>query len=363
MYSEPPFDAVAARAPCADETPEEQLGGIVRVARRAFSANTERAVRSDLAIYGEWCAERRMSALPATSETVAAFVDAMTATRSPATVRRYVASIAVAHREIGRGRSLKSPLVRLALQRMHLRKGRRQDQAPGLTWPLRQRLLEAAGDRLIDLRNRALLAVAYDAMLRRSELASLQVCDLLEDIRGDATLLVRRSKTDGAGRGESVYLAPDTVALVRAWRDRAGIADGRLFRSVHKGGSIGERLDPSQVPRIFKEMARRAGLPAELVDGLSGHSTRVGAAQDMIAAGVELPAILQAGRWKSAAMVNRYGETAAGPQERRRAARPAAASGRMTVTWRGSLAPKQNFIFIRQDSGNSCRGTKSQAFS
>ena len=43
-------------------------------------------------------------------------------------------------------------------------------------------------------------------------------------------------------------------------------------------------------------------------DRLSGHSTRVGAAQDMIAYGVELPAILQAGRWKSTAMVNRYGE-------------------------------------------------------
>ena len=55
-------------------------------------------------------------------------------------------------------------------------------------------------------------------------------------------------------------------------------------------------------------MARRAGLPAEIVDGLSGHSTRVGAAQDMIAAGIGLPAILQAGRWKSSAMVNRYGE-------------------------------------------------------
>ena len=55
-------------------------------------------------------------------------------------------------------------------------------------------------------------------------------------------------------------------------------------------------------------MARRAGLPAAVVQGLSGHSARVGAAQDMIAAGIELPAILQAGRWKSTAMVNRYGE-------------------------------------------------------
>ena len=292
MLVEPAFDAVALRPAEAGQSLADQLGGFVRAARGAFSSNTERAVRSDLAIYAAWCAERGERALPACAETIAGFIDAMAATRSPATVRRYVASIAVAHRAIGSGRTLKNPLVRLALQRMHRRKGRRQGQAQGLTWPLRQRLTEAAGDRPIDLRNRALLAVAYDALLRRSELASLQVCDLLEDIRGDATVLVRRSKTDGEGSGEVVYLAPDTVALVRAWLDRSGIADGRLFRSVHKGGKPGERLDPSQVPRIFKEMARRAGLPAELVDGLSGHSTRVGAAQDMIAAGIELPAKL-----------------------------------------------------------------------
>ena len=55
-------------------------------------------------------------------------------------------------------------------------------------------------------------------------------------------------------------------------------------------------------------MARNAGLAEELVADLSGHSTRVEAAQDMIASGIELPTILQAGRWKSTAMVNRYGE-------------------------------------------------------
>ena len=228
--------------------------------------------------------------------------------RAPATVRRYVTSIAIAHRALGREKTLKSPPVRLALQRMHRKKGRRQDQATGLTWPLRQRLLEAAGDRLIDDRNRALLAVAYDAMLRRAELVSLQVVDLLEELQGDGSLLVRRSKTDGEGRGEIVWVGPDTVRLVRAWRDRAGIGDGRLFRSVGKGGRIGERLHPCQVPRIFKAMAREAGLPDAVAGGLSGHSARVGAAQDMVAAGIELPAILHAGRWKSTAMVNRYGE-------------------------------------------------------
>ena len=298
MALEPPLGSPAA----------EQLGRCVRTARGAISANTERAVRSDLAIYAAWCAGRGLRALPGTAETVAAFVDAMAEVRAPATVRRYVASIAAAHREIGCGKTLRSAPVKLALQRMHRQKGRRQAQAHGLTWPLRRRLLEAAGDRPIDLRNRALLAVSYDAMLRRAELTSLQVTDLLEEMGGSATLLVRRSKTDGEGAGEIVYLARDTVLLVRTWLECAGIAEGRLFRSVARNGRLGEGLDPSQVPRILKAMARAAGLPEAVVDGLSGHSARVGAAQDMIAAGIELPSILQAGRWKSTAMVNRYGE-------------------------------------------------------
>ena len=302
MTVEPTPDAPAPREPAPEDALAERLGS------GALSANTERARRSDLRLYAAWCAARGARALPASAETVAAFVDAMAASRAPSTVRRYVASIAAAHRALGCGSTLESPLVRLALARMHRRKGRRQCQARGLTWPLRQRLLEAAGDRPIDRRNRALLAVAYDAMLRRSELVSLQVGDLFVDRRGDATLLVRRSKADGEARGEALYIARDTVALVRAWLEAAGIADGRLFRSVGKGGRIGERLHASQVPRIFKAMARRAGLPAELVDDLSGHSTRVGAAQDMIAAGIELPLILHAGRWKSLAMVHRYGE-------------------------------------------------------
>ncbi len=308
MYLNPQFDSCEEPGPEPESALAKLLQQFVQAASGAFSRNTERALKSDLAIYAAWCAEHGERALPAKPETVAAFIDAKAEIRAPATVRRYVTSIAIAHRALGLEKSLRSPPVRLALKRMHRKKGRRQDQATGLTWPLRLRLLEAVGDRLIDDRNRALLAVAYDAMLRRAELVSLQAVDLLVELQGAGSLLVRRSKTDGEGKGEIVWIGPDTVRLVRAWLGRAGIEDGRLFRSVGKGGRIGERLDPSQVPRIFKGMARRAGLPAAVVEGLSGHSARVGAAQDMIAAGIELPAILQAGRWKSTAMVNRYGE-------------------------------------------------------
>ena len=79
--------------------------------------------------------------------------------------------------------------------------------------------------------------------------------------------------------------------------------------TLDKGGKpTGRALPPGQVARIFKRMARKAGLSESVVRSLSGHSARVGAAQDMIAAGIELPAIIQAGRWKSTSMVNRYGE-------------------------------------------------------
>ncbi len=307
MLPEPPAPRPDAADADSAAAVENLFGGYVQAADGAFSANTERAVRADLAIYTAWCAEQGRPALPAGPDTIAAFVDAMAATRAPATVRRYVASIAVAHRAISRAEAVKSPAVKFALQRMHRGKGRRQAQALGLTWPIRQRLLEAAGDRLIDARNRALVAVAYDTLLRRSELAALQVSDLVVGKTGAATVLVRNGKTDAEGRGDVLYLVRDSMALVREWLVRSGVSEGRLFRSLSRG-QLGEALDQSQIPRIYKAMARRAGLEPETVERLSGHSTRVGAAQDMIACGVELPAILQAGRWKSPAMVNRYGE-------------------------------------------------------
>ena len=301
-------DTLSGPAPAsAGRTERDPLDARAASARGALSANTERAVRSDLAIYTAWCAERDLPALPASAETIAAFVDAMAKVRAPATVRRYVASIGAAHRALGLAKRARSEPVRRALQRMHRRKGRRQEQARGLTGALRERLLDAPGDGLIDARNRALLAVAYDTLLRRGELVALQVSDIVEELDGAASVLVRRSKADPEGRGATVYLARDSVARVREWLQRSGVREGRVFRSLCRG-VVGEGLDASQVPRIFKAMAERAGLPVDVVQHISGHSTRVGAAQDMVAGGIGMAAILHAGRWKTTTMVNRYGE-------------------------------------------------------
>ena len=289
------------------DTGRDPFAACAKAARGAISANTERAVRSDLTIYWAWCTERGVPALPASAKTIAAFVDAMAKIRAPATVRRYVATIAAAHRAIGKKETAGSEPVRLALQRMHQEHGRRQAQAKGLTEALRNRLLEATGDRLVDARNRALLAVAYDTLLRRAELVAVQVADIVEEIDGAATVLVRRSKTDPEGRGAQVYLAPGSVELVREWLERSGMSEGRIFRSLCRG-IVGDGLGAGEVSRIFKRMARDADLPMEVVEQISGHSTRVGATQDMVASGIGMAAILQAGRWKTTAMVIRYCE-------------------------------------------------------
>ena len=275
-------------------------------ARGAYASNTERALRSDVAIFTGWCANAVLEPLPASPATVAAFVDAMAEVKAPATVRRYVSSIATFHRAARLSNPCEDDAVRLALKRMHRAKGRAQAQATALTRNLVERMLEAAGTTLRARRNRALLAVAYDSLCRRSELVALECHDLEAASHGDGTLTIRRSKTDQEGQGSVRYLAPDTMREVHAWQDAAGHVDGRLFRAVGKSGAIGGPLDPGDVARVFKQMATAAGLNPQVVAGISGHSSRIGAAQDQVRFGVELPAVMQSGGWKSPTMVARY---------------------------------------------------------
>ena len=292
----------------ADIGSEANLVAYARAADGAYAENTTRAIRSDLRVFKRWCEQNGREHFPATPKAVAAFASAMAETRKPATLTRYLASIAHIHRAAGMEAPTADETVRLTMRRIRRTLGTRQNQAPGLNRPLVDRMIEAAGDALIDLRDKALLAVAYDTLCRRSELAQMEVEDLT--LGEDGTALIRRSKTDQEGEGSTRYLAPDTVAHVRRWTDEAGIEDGALFRSVRKGGKVGERLatsntDPgAEVSRIFKKMADRAGVDLPV----SGHSTRVGAAQDMTGAGFGVAETMQAGGWKGPQMVGRYTE-------------------------------------------------------
>ena len=275
-------------------------------ARGSFASATERAWKADSLVFSAWCFQAGLDPLPAAPDTVARFVDAMGEVKAPATVRRYLASIAHQHKAAKLASPTQEDAVTNALKRLNRAKGTAQKQASGLNRPLVDRMLAAAPHTLLGARNRALLAVAYDTLCRRSELAGLQVADLVAAADGSATVTIHRSKTDQEGQGTVRYLAADTMRHVTAWLTQADVTDGALFRAVNKGGRVGGAIDGGELPRLYKAMAAAAGVPASIVAGISGHSSRVGAAQDMVGLGIEMPAVMQAGGWRTPAMVARY---------------------------------------------------------
>ncbi len=289
------------------QAPADRLREYADAARGAFAPNTERAIRADTAVFTTWCIAGGVPSLPASPPNVARFVDEMTLSRGPATVRRYVSSISHMHRAAGLPNPAAHNLVQLALCRTNRSQGREQRQAEAMTRRLVDRMLDAAGDTVRDARNRALLAVAYDTLGRRSELVALQLEDVAISAEGHGTVTIRRGKTDQEGVGAERYLAPDTSRQIMLWLDKAQIFDGALFRAVLRWGRVGGALDAGEVARVFKGMAAAAGVPADQVARISAHSSRIGAAQDMAASGrIELPAIMQAGGWRSPQMVALY---------------------------------------------------------
>ncbi len=90
------------------------------------------------------------------------------------------------------------------------------------------------------------------------------------------------------------------------WLTVAGITEGWIFRGVWGKTISAAPIQTRHVGRVIKQLATAARLDHERVAALSSHSMRVGAAQDMAAAGIELALIMHTGGWKSPTVVMRY---------------------------------------------------------
>ena len=198
--------------------------------------------------------------------------------------------------------------MRLALKEMSRGMAARQRQARGLVWSEIAVFLEFAPRNLRDVRDRALVAVAYDTMCRREELVSLRIEDIEDVADGSGSILIRRSKTDVAGEGAMAYLSPLTMRLVNEWIELSRQKSGRLFVCVLGGDRLGETLTAQNVTAILRKVGQWIGLDRKEWERISGHSGRVGAAQDLLALNMDLPSVMQAGRWRDTRMPMRYGE-------------------------------------------------------
>jgi integrase len=139
-------------------------------------------------------------------------------------------------------------------------------------------VLGAMGDRLKDLRDRALLLVGFAGGLRRSELAAIDLIDF-ERVREGIILTIRRSKTDqdGVGRKIGIPFGRTIQCPVRAlerWLSIARIESGPVFRPVDRHQHISaSRLSGEAVSLIVRDRMATAGFEPT---GYSGHSLRAG---------------------------------------------------------------------------------------
>src|SRR5271170_3461991 len=297
------------------------------MAEGAYSANTLRAQKADGAIFQAFCESLGESYLPADPKIIRAFIEDRVKTgKKPATVKRYVATIARVHIAAGLLNPCSSEAVRLGLKKMGRETSARQDQAHPLGWKEIKDFIDGAGESLRADRERAMLCVAYETLARRGELVGLELKDIDFHPDGTGQALIRRGKTDAEGQGRVAYLSRETCRWLKIWLEHAKIEQGAVFRRLIGQHQIGGPLNPGSIAPIFKRVAQWIGMPAKLIDQVSGHSTRVGATQDLAALDIDLAAITQAGGWKSPRMPLQYAEKI--NVARSRMARAAAAAGR-----------------------------------
>lgn len=270
---------------------------------------TVRGYRSDWRQFLAWCTERRLDALPAAPETVALYLTAQAGVKATATLQRHLTSISQAHQHAGHEPPTTAPVVRQTWRGIRRTFGTASaGKAPARTAEVRA-MVATLDDRLISVRDRALLLVGFAGAFRRSELVALDVDDLADTADG-LVVTVRRSKTDQEGAGETIGVPygsdPSTcpVRAYRAWLEAAGIVFGPVFRPVDRHGRMAERrLGDRAVADVVKRCAAAAGLdPAQY----AGHSLRAGLITAAAEAGVAERDIMRQSRHNSVPVMRRY---------------------------------------------------------
>jgi site-specific recombinase XerD len=310
---------------------QRDLAEVQRVARErvrelldaATAANTKAAYESDWRHFAEWCAALGVVALPASVDTIIAYLSELPTMPhserhgrgarkqaktgySVATIERGLATIGARHKRSGYENPCAHEHVHQVLCGIRRTTGvAPRRKAAMLTEHLR-RLRRVGDDSLQARRDRALLLVGFAGAFRRSELVGIDVADCEFGGR-TLTITLRRSKTDQEGRGRKVVIhaggALCPIAALRAWLDAAQITTGAVFRSFRKGGAMGGRLSTEGAALIIKRYAEAAGLdPADY----AGHSLRAGHVTTAILRGESAHAIMAMTGHASRAMVDRY---------------------------------------------------------
>jgi site-specific recombinase XerD len=289
----------------------DKLYTIFKKLEGAYADSTIRAYQKNMVTFTEFCNVYNYPILPTKSQAIVHFIDHLVEQELSAYyIRRHLTAIAHVHRMTKHNDPCQDPDVKIALRRAFRQRGRFQKQAHPIGREILDKIINALPINLYGIRDRLLILIAYENLLRRSEIISLYIEDLMpiDHPQYYAKILLRKSKTDPFKEGRWLYLSEESYQAAQAWLEQSNLTSGYLFRGMRKGLHMTEQLHGGQVNKILKKRAKQAGLDDEVIKKISGHSIRVGAAQDLCLAGKTLPQIMAKGRWVKTDTLMRYVE-------------------------------------------------------
>ncbi len=198
----------------------------------AYSDETLRAYRADIQAYVKWCVSEKLTPFPADAQSMANYIETQSEAYSASTIKRRLAAIGKIHEILGLENPNSNSFVMLALRRSLRSKSSRPRQALGISADMRNKLIEACNNSLSGKRDKALIAIGYDTLCRRSEIAAIRIEDIEFNDNHTGKILIRRSKNDPLGIGRIAHLSPRSIKLLKNWIKASSIKGGHVFRSI-----------------------------------------------------------------------------------------------------------------------------------
>ena len=283
------------------------IDGVITKLAGAYAPNTLKSYYSDAKSFVDWCEQRNTAPFPLTSDTVRSFVEHMQLNYSYSTIRRRLSALRRLNGLLGFEDRTFTEDVYLTIRKLKRAKSTEQRQAVGINEDLLTKMIEAQPETLVGKRNRLLLSLGYDFLARRSELVAIRREDLTFTQDGALKGIIRRSKTDQYGRGRLVFGSERSAKLLKKWLRLKPKEIQPVFCAVNHGRCLDRAICDRQMNEIIKQglvRVKRYPRPSDLK--VSGHSLRVGAAQDLLIKGHDMAAIMRAGGWTEPSTVARY---------------------------------------------------------
>jgi len=293
--------------------------------KEAFAPNTWRQLMSVMRVCHRWASANNRTLLPMSPEDLRDYLSYLQFIgRASSTIGTHQSLISMLHRNAGLVPPSTSPLVSRAVKKINrvaVVSGERTGQAVPFRLSDLQKV-EAAWAETPSLRNMrdlAFLHVAYSTLMRISEVSRFRVGDVMRAEDGRIILEGSWTKTILDAGSLIKALGSKSSAVLTKWIVASGLInepDAFLFSPVHRSGKVMVAIDEPMSTPALKSIFTRAWEAAGYTDTAkpnknryrrwSGHSARVGAAQDLARKGYSVPQIMQEGTWKKPETLMRY---------------------------------------------------------